>query len=65
MAQPQSLVLKLSVLQKLIKLILLEITNTFFFEIRKTKTLLKNSLELIIHINTTFIFCYPITFRFI
>ena len=65
MAQPQSLVLKLSVLQKLIKLILLEITNTFFFEIKKTKTLLKNSLELIIHINITFIFSYPITFHFI
>ena len=62
MAQPQSLVLKLSVLQKLIKLILLDITNTSFFEIKKTKTLLKNSSKLIIHIDITFTFYYPITF---
>ena len=62
MVRPQCLVLKLSVLQKLIKLILLDITNTFFFEIKKTKTLLKNSSKLIIHINITFVLCNPITF---
>lgn len=65
MVRRQSLVLKLSILQKLIKLVLLEIANIFFFEIKKTKILLKNSSKLIIHINITFIFSYPITFYFI